>query len=283
MRPSRLLAAVLVSLTFLAGPAWAGEKNPHQRGPDPTLASIQAEKGPFEVSKVTVPAGSATGFNRGTIYYPTSTAEGRFGGVVVIPGFTEPESTMSWYGPRLASQGFVIFTLEPNSVLDFPDSRADQMGAALDYLTGNSAVKDRVDSGRLAAMGHSMGGGGSLRLAQKRPALKAAIPLAPWHIEGNWSDVKVPTMIFGSDNDFIAPVALHASPFYDRLGSPEKAYPLLKNAGHMQYIVPNTTVAQYGISWLKRFVDDDTRYSQFLCPPPAPNAQIAQYKDTCPV
>ena len=26
------------------------------------------------------------------------------------------------------------------------------------------------------------------------------------------------------------------------------------------------TIAKYSISWLKRFIDNDTRYEQFLCP-----------------
>ncbi|GAA2608901.1 dienelactone hydrolase family protein [Actinomadura fulvescens] len=286
MRPSRLitvLVALLAASVALVGVPSAALANPYQRGPDPTLASIQAEKGPFAISQLTVPAGSGTGFNHGTVYYPTDTSQGTFGAVVIIPGFTEPESTMAWYGPRLASQGFVVMTLQPYSVLNIPDNRADQMLAALDYLTTKSTVKNRIDGNRLAVMGHSMGGGGSLRATQKRPTLKASIPLAPWHTERNWTTVKTPTLIIGADNDFIAGVGTHAEVFYNSLNqAPEKAYLLLKNAGHMAPIFPNTTIAMYSISWLKRYVDEDTRYSQFLCPAPAPSTTIAQYKDTCP-
>ena len=35
------------------------------------------------------------------------------------------------------------------------------------------------------------------------------------------------------------------------------------------------------IAWLKRFVDNDTRYEQFLCPPPGGTA-IYEYRNTCP-
>ena len=41
------------------------------------------------------------------------------------------------------------------------------------------------------------------------------------------------------------------------------------------------TIAKYSISWLKRFVDNDTRYEQFLCPKPTGPA-IEEYRDTCP-
>ncbi|MEO5875958.1 MAG: alpha/beta hydrolase [Streptosporangiaceae bacterium] len=285
MRAPRLVAVIvaLFASVALAGPPAQALDNPYQRGPAPTVASIQAVTGPFAVSQATVPAGSGPGFNKGTLYYPTSTAEGSFGGVAIIPGFTGPEFSIAWYGPRLASQGFVVFTLEPTSILDFPDARADQLLAGLDYLASASTVRDRVDPNRLAVMGHSMGGGGTLRAADKRPSLRAAIPLAPWHFAQDWSKVKVPTLVIASDNDFIAPPASHAAVFYDSLTStPDKAYLLLKNAGHAQYILPNTTTAQYSIAWLKRFVDDDARYEQFLCPAPAVSATIAKYLDTCP-
>jgi hypothetical protein len=41
------------------------------------------------------------------------------------------------------------------------------------------------------------------------------------------------------------------------------------------------TEARSMLSWLKRYVDDDTRYEQFLCPPPA-DAGVEEYQDICP-
>jgi hypothetical protein len=35
------------------------------------------------------------------------------------------------------------------------------------------------------------------------------------------------------------------------------------------------------LSWFKRYIDDDTRYSQFLCPPPS-GPSIVEYRNTCP-
>jgi dienelactone hydrolase len=84
---------------------------------------------------------------------------------------------MSWLGPRLASQGFVVFTIDTLTRYDQPSSRGDQLLAALDYLTQRSSVRTRIDASRLGVMGHSMGGGGSLEASKDRPALQAAIPL----------------------------------------------------------------------------------------------------------
>ncbi|MEU4824234.1 dienelactone hydrolase family protein [Actinomadura sp. NPDC023710] len=257
--------------------------NPYERGPAPTEASITAEKGPFAVEKIDVPAGSGTGFNKGTVYAPTDRSQGTFGAIAVSPGFVSPQGWIDWYGPRLASQGFVVMTLETNSLLDVPAARGEQLLAALDYLTGRSEAKDRIDASRLAVMGHSMGGGGTLEAANKRASLRAAVPLAPWDTTYDWKNVRVPTMIMGADNDFIAPADSMAESYYDNLTAvPEKAYLELKNAGHMTFNSPNATIAKYAIAWMKRFVDDDARYEQFLCPEPSPDAAIAQYEGTCP-
>lgn len=224
-----------------------------------------------------------SGFGGGTIYYPTSTAEGTFGAVAISPGFTASQSSVSWLGPRLASQGFVVITIDTLSTLDQPDSRGSQLLAALDYVRNTSSVRTRVDGTRLGVMGHSIGGGGSLAASRTRPALQAAIPLTPWHSTKSWTTVRVPTMIIGAENDTVAPVSSHSEPFYTSLSAaPDKAYLELNNASHSAPTSANTTVARYSISWLKRFVDDDTRYEQFLCPAPSPSSLIQEYRNTCP-
>src|SRR5689334_12176177 len=183
------LAAVLAALTFVAAspaaPALAA--NPYERGPAPTTSSIEASRGSFVIAQTTVARSSVSGFGGGTIYYPTSTTAGTFGAVAISPGYTASQSSVAWLGPRLASQGFVIITIDTLSTLDQPASRGRQLLAALDYLTGSSTVRTRIDATRLGVMGHSMGGGGSLAAASTRPALQAAIPLTPWNTTKTWS------------------------------------------------------------------------------------------------
>ena len=36
------------------------------------------------------------------------------------------------------------------------------------------------------------------------------------------------------------------------------------------------------IVWLKRYVDNDSRYEPFICPTPAPSSTIEEYRGTCP-
>ncbi|MFJ5831512.1 alpha/beta hydrolase family protein [Streptomyces sp. NPDC093089] len=257
--------------------------NPYERGPAPTDASTEALRGSYAVGETSVSSLAVSGFGGGTIYYPTSTSDGTFGAVVIAPGFTAYQSSMAWLGPRLASQGFVVFTIDTLTTLDQPDSRGRQLLSALDYLTQRSSVRGRVDATRLGVMGHSMGGGGTLEAAKSRPSLKAAVPLTPWNTDKTWPEITTPTLVIGADGDTIAPVATHSEPFYESLpGTLDKAYLELNGATHFTPNSSDTTIAKYSLSWLKRFIDDDTRYEQFLCPLPRPSLTIEEYRGTCP-
>ncbi|MEW2565072.1 bis(hydroxyethyl) terephthalate hydrolase [Streptomyces griseorubiginosus] len=275
-------AALVGLLTSLTGGAQAAD-NPYERGPAPTTASIEAGRGPYAVSQTSVSRLAVSGFGGGTIYYPTSTADGTFGAVAVSPGYTAYQSSIAWLGPRLASQGFVVFTIDTLTTSDQPDSRGAQLLAALDYLVQRSAVRSRIDAGRLGVMGHSMGGGGTLEAAKSRPSLQAAIPLTGWNLDKTWPEITTPTLVVGADGDTIAPVATHSQPFYSTLpSSTDRAYIELRGATHFTPNSSNTTIAKYSISWLKRFIDNDTRYEQFLCPLPAVSLTIAESRGNCP-
>ncbi|MFI7520318.1 alpha/beta hydrolase family protein [Micromonospora globbae] len=277
-------AAVLVAGGALAASPGAAQAadNPYERGPAPTVALLEASRGPFATASQTVSSLSVTGFGGGVIYYPTDTSQGTFGAIAISPGFTASWSSIDWLGPRVASHGFVVIGIETNTRLDQPDSRGRQLLAALDYLVERSSVRGRIDGSRLAVAGHSMGGGGSLEAAALRPSLQAAVPLAPWNTDKTWNTLQVPTLIIGGESDTVAPVASHSIPFYTSIpASAEKAYLELNNASHFFPQTVNTPTARQMVAWLKRFVDNDTRYEQFLCPGPSGLA-IEEYRNTCP-
>ncbi|MET0423220.1 MAG: alpha/beta hydrolase [Actinoplanes sp.] len=270
---------------MIAGPgvtAAHAADNPYERGPAPTSAALDASRGPFTVATDSV-SSLVTGFGGGTIYYPTDTSQGTFGAIAISPGFTATWSSISWLGPRIASHGFVVIGIETNTLYDQPASRGDQLLAALDYLTRSSSVRTRIDASRLAVAGHSMGGGGSLEAAADRPSLQAAVPLAPWNLTKSWSGLRVPTLIVGGESDTIAPVASHSIPFYSSIpAASEKAYLELNNASHFFPQTVNTPTGRLAVAWLKRFVDNDTRYDQFICPGPTGSA-IDEYRNSCPL
>ncbi|QCX26190.1 alpha/beta hydrolase family protein [Nocardioides jishulii] len=288
-RPSHLLSALASSLGLVLAltlaPA-ASADSPYERGPDPTRSSIEATRGPFAVTSTSVSDLSTPGFGSATVTYPTSTSEGTYGAVAISPGYTASESTIAWLGPRLASQGFVVITFNTQSRFDQPGSRGDQLLAALDYLTqrASTAIRSRIDPNRLAVIGHSMGGGGTLEAAKDRPSLKATIGLTPWNLDKTWPEIRTPSLVIGAENDSVAPTGSHAIPFYQSIpASTSKAYLELNNASHFAPNSANTTIAWSTISWLKLHVDDDTRYRQFLCPGPSPSTlgDVSDYRNTC--
>jgi dienelactone hydrolase len=287
-RSLRTFAALLAILAMavgglVAGPPGAGaQTGEFRKGPDPTEATVTATRGSFATASVSV-SSFVSGFGGGTIHYPTDTSQGTFGAVAFAPGYTASSTSYAWAGPRIASQGFVVFLINTDSRFDFPSSRATQLQNALDYLVNSSSVRSRIDRTRLAVAGHSMGGGGSLIAADRNSALQAAVPLQPWNTSTNFSGVDVPSMIIGAENDTIAPVASHSEPFYNSIpAASEKAYLELNEASHGVGTTSNTTQAKFMIVWLKRYVDNDTRYEQFICPPPSVSSTISEYRNTCP-
>jgi dienelactone hydrolase len=268
-------------------PSPSQPSNPFQRGPNPTVASVESA-GPFAVRTSRV-SSAVSGFGGGTIYYPSGTT-GTMAAIVVIPGYVSSQSSIEWWGPRLASNGFVVMTIDTNATTDQPPARARQINAALDYLiaqnrASGSPVNGMIDTSRLGVVGWSMGGGGTLRVASEG-RIKAAIPLAPWDTT-TFRNVKAPTLIFACESDTIAPVRNHASPFYNQVPtSIPKAFVQLNRGNH--YCANggnafNADLSRLGVSWMKRFLDNDRRFSQFLCGPNhTSDRDISEYRGNCP-
>ena len=126
--------------------------------------------------------------------------------------------------------------------------------------------------------------------ARDNPTLKAAVPFAPYNTGTNFSASAVPTLIIGCESDTVAPVGQHAEAFYTSMTRPEKAYLEINGGSHTCATSGNRNqamIGKYGVSWMKRFVDNDTRFSDFLCG--APHAAdlrntsvISEYRETCP-
>ena len=249
-----------LGLCFLA---LAGIAQAQVKGPDPTAASIAAD-GPFAIASQTV---RGNGFGGGTIYAPT--AAGTYAVVAFCPGFTARQSSIAVMGRRLATHGFVVITIDTNSTFDQPASRATQLIAALNTVAGVTTgnVAGKVDNTRRVVTGWSMGGGGSLIAAKNNSSLKAAVGLAPWSSDKNFSNDRVPSEMIGGSSDTVAPPSSHATTFYNSIPSTtKKLLAIIRGADHF---FPgdnpaNQPGSKYQIAWIKRFADGDTRYSQFL-------------------
>ncbi len=259
-------------------------------GPDPTATSVNAD-GTFAVATLTIAKTASLGFGGGTIYYPTAT--GTFGVVALSPGFTATRTSVQQVARRLATHGLVTIAIDTKSTLDLPNSRGTQLRAALNYVTGASsaAVRSHVDVARRGVGGHSMGGGGALYALAADATLNAGVAMAPWNTATtNFSTIKSPILVMTADGDTTAPPATHGLPMYNSVPTTvKKAYLQLNNAVHGTFSNATTLderVGRYATVWAKRWIDDDARYSPFLCGTAHSNyfnaVRFDSYSSTCP-
>ena len=244
--------------------------------------------GPLQVDDIAVPA--SAGFGGGTVHYPTT--GGPYGVVSLSPGFTESASAIQYWGPYLASQGFVVITIETTNTLITPEQRSAEQLDALDYVIGQSAASGnpltgKVDPNRKAVGGHSMGGGASLLSANSDPSIDAVLPLAPWNLYQP-GQVRSPTLVLACQSDLIAPVATNAVPLYDAIpATTEKMYVSVAGGDHFCVNSPaagGEEAGQTAAAFLRRYVNGDTSVVGQLCGAGAPTvgAVFDDVRSTCP-
>ena len=233
-----------------------------------TAAELSAtrDNGPLTVASKAIPRQLANGFGGGTIHYPTNAGDcGLLGGIAVIPGYVSYEASIKWWGPRLASWGFVVITIDTNSIYDDPNSRATQLSAALDHIVSDSTVSAQIDSTRLGAIGWSMGGGGALQLATQRSDVRAIITQTPYH-DKDYGIMDTPALFITCQNDRIASNKKYSSPFYNHAAGPKMKIEI-KNGSHFcpSYRFNEILLSKPGIAWMHRYINGDTRFDKFLC------------------
>jgi dienelactone hydrolase len=263
----RVAAAALTASALLGVGAQA------QVGPEPTEAQLHSGIGPYTYETAVIP--TPQGYGAGTVYYPTN-AEGKVGLVITAPGFIEAQDVMDFWARRLASFGIATITMGTKSTSDLPPSRERQMQAAIKQVLALNKVSgtpfyNLIDETRIGAMGHSMGGGGTLLLGKDTPSLKAIIPAAPWSLTTkNLPTLKVPTLMIACQGDVIAPVSGHADRFWRSLA---KTFPAVfveyANTDHfcptaMANDETQAALGKVGVAWMKRFIDSDARYTKFV-------------------
>lgn len=248
------------------------------------LMAQLAAGGPYEVETTVVSRADAEGYGGGTIYAPVADDQ-TFGAIVASPGYTAYQATIAWYGPLLASHGFVVFTIDTLDDEDQPAQRAQQLGAALDWLLEESPVADAVDPERIGALGHSMGAAGALALANDDPRVRAVVGLTPYHHpDFDLSGIGAATLLVGVHGDTVTPVAEQAVPAFDALeNASARAYVELASGSHMTPSLPDPTIGALTVAWAQQFLGDGDAASALLCPAPQPDGIISDARVDCPL
>ncbi|MFE0178354.1 alpha/beta hydrolase family protein [Streptomyces sp. NPDC059002] len=130
--------------------------------------------------------------------------QGRFPLVLLSPGFTTPRATLTHLAEDLASRGYVVATVdhayeaagaafpggrtltcaacetltEPGVLKKVTEGRAKDLSYVIDRLTGADATwryARLVDTGRIGAGGHSVGGAAALAAMTADPRVRAGL------------------------------------------------------------------------------------------------------------
>jgi alpha-beta hydrolase superfamily lysophospholipase len=261
--------SLIAGLALMATAGAFAQTNPYEKGPAPTASSLE-KAGSFATKSSTISASSVSGFGGGSA-------------IAISPGYTAYASSLAWLGPRLASHGFVVLIIETTTTLDQPDSRGRQLKAAVNYLKAQntksgSVLRGKIDVDRVAVGGHSMGGGGTLEAVRDNASYKAGVALAPYNLTKSFSSITVPTLIIGASADIIAPDSSHSTPFYNSIPtSTPKAFLELNGSSHLFPQSDNATVSRFTVAWYKRWLDEDTRFTQFLTKAPSSSTASLKY------
>jgi dienelactone hydrolase len=262
-------------------------------GPAPTSDSATT-KGTCSVQQYTMGIATAADYATPTIYYPTVSMDcpAPFPGVVVIPGFTEKQNSVSQWGTFLASHGFAVMLIDSaaNGTANTgvqPPSRASGLTEGVTTLKGEntrsgSPLNGKLDGTRMAIMGHSMGGGGTLIAANMHSELKAAIGLCPWNPGGTYPMDTVATLFFDGSADPLVPPSAATAEYMSIPTTTHKVYAEFNGGSHLVANTPlgasatDKIVARIGLSWLEVYVVGDMRYQQFIAKDPSMSAYDAK-------
>jgi dienelactone hydrolase len=251
------------------------------RGPDPSGDSIR-RNGPYPVESYTSGYRDGPQFADATVWYPVGAPE-PLALVSVVPGYVSAQSSISGWGPFLASHGIATITIGTNSGGDQPPARALALMDSLESLSAESnragsPLQGKLDDSRMAVMGWSMGGGGTLIALRDNAHLKAGIGLAAWSPGANFSGVTQPSLLFAGTSDGLA--GGQSQGFYSSI--PASVPKMLFEVQGGPHEVANSPdrysgeIGAYGLSWMKLFLEGDERYRKFLLE--MPNVSLADFE-----
>jgi len=210
-------------------------------------------------------------YSSAVVYYPSDLQNLR-PATTLSGGYTNTKEQMIWLAEHLASHGFVVQVFTPTNP-NSTDPRIWETGhlgsvkkLKMESARAGSPIRGLVDPARLAVMGFSMGGAGTILAvnSQKEP-LRAAIALCPYQPQS--LSARVPTMFVTGTNDFVAVPANVERAFTSISPDTPKAFLNLDGLTHQNITSPGAfrrQLSRYLTTWYQVFLADQTSYKKYL-------------------
>lgn len=249
----RRLLAVVVAVAAMT--AAMGVLTPQPAGAASAIETQFKTAGTWAVSTATVSdaAGSYV------LYYPTNLGAGGVDHAVVTWG-NGTNATPSQYSgllTHLASWGFVVVASTSTAT-----GSGVEVLAGANYLVGqngnpSSTFYGKIDTGKIAAAGHSQGASGATNatvlsggLIKSTVAFNYPNPtwVSPEHVT-NWGAISTPVLLMTGTNDWLIASASGQTGYYNQLTGPA-AKASLKNAGHNTIQGTGGGYVGYFTAWL---------------------------------
>lgn len=171
----------------------------------------------------------------------------------------------------LAKNGYVVVASSETMSAD----GTDQCNS-IDYifrLNGDSESQfyQKIDSSRVAAVGHSQGGRSSVNAAQQDSRIKCVVSIAGSNVKGEADGLKTPTFFITGTADLIVMSSLWVKPAYKAVAGPA-VYASLKDAVHTTCMTAPQKVLGYTTKWLDAILNsNDAALEAFK-----PDGELAQ-------
>ena len=165
----------------------------------------------------------------------------------------------------LAQEGFIVVASTDSLLYD-----GSVVSGAIDYIIEQNDNPDcplyrRVDTSRIGAAGHSLGGRSSINAAVKDERIGVVASIAGSNIESERVELQTPALFFAGENDTVIAPQLWVEPMYDACRGPA-VYVSLKNAGHGACFTDPELYAYYISNWFYTWLYEDQELKEIFVP-----------------
>jgi hypothetical protein len=274
MRHRRLLGALaLVAVTTAATWVTGAASAPPAEAATFPIESTYAAPGTWAVTTGSATDGAGNAF---TLYYPSNLGANGFDHPIVTWGNGTNATPGQYSGllNQLASWGFVVIASNSTGT-----GTGNEITAGANYLVAQNGVSSspfyqRLDTSKVAAVGHSQGAGGSTRAVIANPGLfttlvPIALPAQVWVGAGheyNPAQLTRPTFFVGGSTDWLIAGPSTLTGYYNQVPG-AAAIGVLKGAGHNTIQGTGGGFLGYITAWLMYQLRGDTTARQVFVTP----------------